>query len=259
MRLLTTSHTFQLRSSSSPVATAEPSDANKVDPTNRYLSHANIRRLEAEAIRDSMLMVSGRLDLTAFGEPVDGSENRRSVYVQASRNNPDPLLAVFDAPIPTNTKGRRHVTNVPAQALSMMNSEHVHEFARTFASRMKDEVATPEGRIERMIELALGRQPTSQELASAKAFLSEASSRDFRSRNQALIEAEISKLRASLSELQTKARKEELEREEREELNELREVAEEKIEKLNELAAAQDEWYELALAMFCMKEFIYLR
>ena len=127
LRLLTTSRTFQLSTSSSP-------RANTVDPTNQLLSHANLRRLEAEAIRDGMLMAAGRLDLTAFGEPVEGTENRRSVYVHVRRNVPDPLLAVFDAPIPTSTKGRRHVTNVPAQALSMMNSDYVHELCLLYTS-----------------------------------------------------------------------------------------------------------------------------
>jgi hypothetical protein len=230
-----------------------------VDPTNQFLSHASLRRLEAEAIRDSMLMASGRLDLTAFGEPVDGREDRRSVYVQASRNNPDPLLAVFDAPIPTSTKGRRHVTNVPAQALSMMNSDYVHVLARTFASRMKEEVTTSEKRIVRMFQLALGRRPLPRELASVKAFLAEASSREFKRRNRAPIEAEISKSQSRVSELQTKLREEELEPEEKEELNERREVAENEIENLSELAREQDEWYELALAIFGMKEFIYLK
>ena len=286
LRLLTTSRTFQL-------GTEPTVNASEVDPTNRLLSHANLRRLEAEVIRDSLLMVAGRLDLSPFGEPVDGTGDRRSVYVSVLRNNPDPLLAVFDAPIPTSTTGQRHVTNVPAQALSLMNSAYVHELAHAFAARVKDEnaTATNEERIARMFELALGRLPTSAESARANAFLDAASAVEFRNRNRERLEAEIAVLRARTAELEAERREEErLEREEleRERLAEGRVADEEdedeededeededeededersaegeeldrEIERLTKSANTTDAWHELALAIFCMKEFIFLR
>ena len=132
----------------------------------------------------------------------------------------------------------------------------MHELARTFASRVKEENATPEGRIARMFELALGRRPSPGELASAKAFLTTTASREFKGRNRVPIEAEIAKLRERIEELKNEGREERLEQEE---LKELRGVAEDEIAKLKGWANAKDEWYELALAVFSMKEFIYLR
>ena len=248
LRLMITSRTFQIRSSPSP-------DASKLDPANRLLSHANLRRLEAEAIRDSMLVAAGRLDLDPFGEPVEGVEDRRSVYVHVSRNNPDPLLAVFGAPIPTSTKGRRLVTNVPAQALSMMNSEYVHDLARAFAKRVKRESIDDGGRIARMFELGLGRKPSVEEVAATKVFLAAASQADFKNRNRRPLEHEIEQWRLKQREFDEEAREEKLDP------NEVKEGQEEfasEIEKLRQAAREQDEWYELALAVFCMKEFIYL-
>ena len=252
LRYLTTSRTFRLRSSPSAVA-------NRLDPENQFLSHANLRRLEAEAIRESMLMASGLLDLTEFGEPVDREEGRRSVYGHARRNNPDPLLSVFDAPIPTSTKGRRHVTNVPAQALSMMNSEYVHRLARAFAHRVKEEVTSEEDRIILMVTLALGREPSVGELGNAKTFLGVASGPEFKSRNREAFLAATARLRERIQRLDERRREDDLEQEERDELDELREVVEEEIAELKDRENAQDEWYELALAIFSLKEFIYVR
>ena len=247
LRLLTTSRTFQLASSPSSVATT-------LDPANQFLSHASLRRLEAEAIRDTMLLAAGRLDLEPFGEPVDGVENRRSVYVQVSRNNPDPLLAVFDAPIPISTRGNRLVTNVPAQALSMMNNDYVHDLARAFAGRVKRQSSDQGQRIVRMFELGLGRKPFAKEVERAKSFLAAASSPDFRRRNRGPIEREVEQWNENLREFLEAAEEEQLESEE---IAERHEEIEHEIQELRQ-AAEQDEWYELALAVFSMKEFIYL-
>ena len=113
---------------------SEPSpEAVEADPDNRLLQHANLRRLDAEAIRDSMLSVSGRLDPTMYGRsvpvhyaarhglnekgpergPVDG-DGRRSIYQEIRRNAANPFLQVFDQPKPASTRGQRDSTNVPA-------------------------------------------------------------------------------------------------------------------------------------------------
>ncbi|MCA9034081.1 MAG: PSD1 domain-containing protein [Planctomycetaceae bacterium] len=129
-----------------------------VDPTNALLHHAHVRRLEAEVIRDAILTVSGRLDPTSYGPPVpvyltefmqgrgrpgqsgplDGN-GRRSIYQSVNRNFLSPFLLVFDTPAPATSVGRRGTSNVPAQALIMMNSEFVTEQARVWSARLIQE------------------------------------------------------------------------------------------------------------------------
>lgn len=156
IRFLVTSETWQQASLPSELA------ANK-DPSNELLSHANVRRLEAEAIRDQFLAVSGNLDRTQFGPAAAGTSNRRSVYVSVIRNRMDPFLATFDAPVPFSTKGSRDVTNVPAQSLMLMNDKFVSGAAANFARRTES--------VEAMWMMALGRTPSAEELAAAEAFL----------------------------------------------------------------------------------------
>ena len=128
IRSIVLSRTWQLSSVPSAAATER-------DPDNRLLSHANVRRLEAEAIRDSMLAVSGLLQRRQFGPSVDGNAPRRSVYVQVIRNSLNPFLRAFDFPEPFSSKGRRDVTNVPAQSLMMMNDRQVTRFANAWVDR----------------------------------------------------------------------------------------------------------------------------
>jgi hypothetical protein len=156
-----------------------------------------VRRLEAEAIRDSILAVSGRLErekmfgpgvevhLTPFMEngytgeygrpkgsgPLDGA-GRRSVYLMVRRNFMNPMLTAFDAPPPLNTAGRRTVSNVPAQALILMNDPLVIEQAKLWAARIleRSEVDSA-GRVRRMYAEAFARPPTQAELAAALQFL----------------------------------------------------------------------------------------
>ena len=196
-----------------------------------------------------MLMVAGRLDTTPFGKPVDGRANRRSVYVRVIRNRLDPFLSVFDVPVPTSTVGRRNATNVPAQALAMMNAPLVIDLAGSFASRMgqEDPNGRPEQRITRMFELALGRLPRPEETARARAFLVEAAKDGSSHRNEQWAQAEIAKRRERIVSLTSKTDKREKVQVERE------------IEQLVQRAGTTDPWHELAHAIFCMKEFIYLR
>jgi hypothetical protein len=160
------------------------------DPNNLYLSHANLRRLEAEAIRDSLLSASGDLDRTLFGAPVGGESNRRSLYVAVIRNNLDPLLRSFDFPEPSSATGRRDVTNVPAQSLTLLNDPQVNRWATSLAESVMnvdanaehserqhaDRDAAPaagvdDARLERLFLTLLSRPPTEDELASARAYL----------------------------------------------------------------------------------------
>ena len=165
-----------------------------VDPQNLLFHRQNIKRLEGEAIRDSVLAISGRLDRTQFGPsvpvyltpfmqgrgrpaasgPLDGS-GRRSIYIAVRRNFLSPMMLAFDTPIPFSTVGRRNVSNVPAQALILMNDSFVTEQAQVWAKKLLADksLATSENRISRMYLEAFSREPTSEETAAALEFLAE--------------------------------------------------------------------------------------
>jgi hypothetical protein len=178
------SNTYRMSSAASEHAT-------RVDPQNVLLHHMPVRRLEGEAVRDAILAVSGRLDRTPYapivevhltefmegrgrpgdGGPLDGA-GRRSIYTKVRRNFLPPMMLAFDMPIPFNTIGRRSVSNVPAQALILMNDPFVVEQAQVWAQRvLKEPGLTPARRIDRMYREAFGRPPTEQETADASAFL----------------------------------------------------------------------------------------
>jgi len=168
IRLMVTSNTWQLDS-------RPPPEAQEFDPENRLLSHANVRRLEAEAIRDAQLAVSGGLSDQMFGPPAAGSSNRRSIYVEVKRNTLDPFLRVFDFPEPFATVGRRSATNVPAQSLSMMNDELVAQRAAAWAERVLSDqsVSDEPQRIQQMFRAAFGRPAALTERSRISAYLSD--------------------------------------------------------------------------------------
>src|SRR5262249_29583889 len=110
----------------------------KVDPQNRLWWRRPARRLEAEAIRDSMLAVSGALDATMYGPgTLDENAPRRSVYLTVKRSRMIPLLQMFDAPEAIQSIGGRQTTTVATQALAMMNSPFVRQRAGQFAQRVR--------------------------------------------------------------------------------------------------------------------------
>jgi hypothetical protein len=186
IRMLVLSRTYQM--SSRPIVP----DAEQVDPANLLFHRANVRRLEGEAIRDSMLEISGRLNRTMFGRsvpaylspysesrfqpntsgPLDG-DGRRSIYLEVRRNYLSPMLVVFDMPTPFTSIGRRNVSNVPAQALTMLNDPLVMDLARKWAKRVLSESPDqpPRQRIEQMYESSLCRLPTQTELRAAEEFI----------------------------------------------------------------------------------------
>jgi hypothetical protein len=151
------------------------------DPSNRLWHHYPTRRLEAEAIRDSMLVVSGRLDRAMGGPaidpyrraedkdkrlssgPVDGL-GRRSIYTKMTLMEPPRFLAIFNQPIPKLTVGRRDVTNVPDQALAMLNDPFVLNQAEYWAERLVGQQCNSiEDRVDLMWTEALGRLPDADE------------------------------------------------------------------------------------------------
>jgi hypothetical protein len=148
------------------------------DPDNRLISHAVTRRLEAEQVRDALLAVTGKLDLTAGGPSVAASEPRRTVYTKVKRNTRDPLLELFDAPESFTSTSQRNVTTTPMQALLMVNSPFMLRQAAALAERLRKEHAADEvARLDAAYRLTFGRPPTESERHRAVAFLDEQSKR----------------------------------------------------------------------------------
>lgn len=171
-------------------ASSANEDKAKSDPNQVWLSHAPVRRITAEALRDGILFSAGSLNEKRFGPsvpvhlipslsgrgrpgksgPEDG-DRRRSLYLETRRNFMQPFLQVFDAPLPATTMGRRPVSNVPAQALALLNDPFVIGQARLFAESLMELPA--EERLDAMYLRALARKPAADEGSAAHAFLSE--------------------------------------------------------------------------------------
>ncbi|WP_395748657.1 PSD1 and planctomycete cytochrome C domain-containing protein [Prosthecobacter sp.] len=161
-----------------------------VDPDNKYHWRMNQRRLEAEAIRDAMLAVSGTLNLY----PVDGSpvaragEGRqglisifrgemtskaytyRSIYIPIVRDQIPEMLSVFDYPDASLVNGDRDTTNVPSQSLYLMNNPQAQNAADAFAARIAKHQGSSAERLSYAYELAFGREPTAQEKTAISNF-----------------------------------------------------------------------------------------
>ena len=169
---------------------SQPSElARERDPQNRWLSHARLRRLEAEAIRDAILATSEELSPAMYGMgpnvyyttktegggpvgPLDG-DRRRSVWLRIRRNAHNPFLEAFDTPKPVSTRGRRDVTNVPAQSLTLLNDPFVIDQALKGARRVVRSGGSDLEKIESLYRRALGRSVTEDELAPAASFLAD--------------------------------------------------------------------------------------
>lgn len=159
--------------------TSTPSDAaTQKDPANALLSHAHVRRLDAEPIRDSLLSVAGALETKLYGPPVGVEVPRRSIYVHQRRNNLPALLTTFDAPKPFTTLGRRDITTVPAQSLTLLNDPGIVKLAGAWAQKTNNAGGTLEAKIGRMFITALGREATPTEMGRARDFLAASGTAD---------------------------------------------------------------------------------
>jgi len=150
-----------------------------IDPRNRLRWRADIRRLDAEQIRDAALAVSGELDPKAGGPSADANGTRRSVYTKLLRNSPNPVLKAFDAADGFNSTAQRNVTTTPTQALLMINGKWSSDRARAFAKRVDRIVAadlSPGADVRKQIVntawlLTYGREPELSESEAAVAYL----------------------------------------------------------------------------------------
>jgi hypothetical protein len=183
-------HRVMVNSAAYKQASRATPQAAERDPQNKLLHRQSVRRLEAEAIRDAILVVSGRLDRTLEGPgvlphltehqvgrgrpasgPLDGN-GRRSIYLQVRRNFLNPMFAAFDYPTPFTTIGRRSVSNVPAQALVLLNNPFVLQQAELWARRVLAAPGrTDRDRIVEMYRAAFGRDPEAGEVADALEFV----------------------------------------------------------------------------------------
>ncbi len=187
IRQMVLSSTYRQSSSSHP--DVSPGALAEVDPDNELLSRMPVRRLVGEAIRDSILTVSGQLDAAMYGPsiptyrtefmtgrggrksgPVDGAR-RRSVYGAVYRNFLSPFMLTYDVPNPFGPKGRRSVSNVPAQSLVMMNDPFVVEQSRLWAELIEESEGTSTEKIEGMYLAALGRPPSGEEMGRVQAYM----------------------------------------------------------------------------------------
>jgi hypothetical protein len=168
-------------------------EAARVDPDNRLLARFPLRRLDADAIRDAMLTVTGELDVRPGGPYVPTHRNesgevvvdesaagatRRSVYLQQHRTQIASFLDVFDAPSIVTTCTRRLPSTIPLQSLSLMNSDFVVTRAQKLAKRLERECqcgvgdqAGRDGRMIRAFLITIGRAPARDELDAARRFL----------------------------------------------------------------------------------------
>jgi hypothetical protein len=153
-------------------------ECQKVDPANALLWRANIRRLDFEAFRDSMLSMAGVLDPAVFGPPVnlvsEPYSRRRSVYGFIDRANLPDLLTQFDFANPNEPNSRRNSTIVPQQSLFLMNSPFTIVVIRYIRQRPEVQAALTRGEddgIHAIYRVVLQRTPTDLELAKARAFL----------------------------------------------------------------------------------------
>jgi hypothetical protein len=183
-RLIVTAATYRQSSHAVP-------QAMKVDAGNELLWRWSPQRLEAETFRDTVLAISGQLDLRLGGpgfrdftvssagdnetytvfDAVGPKFNRRSLYRTVVRSGTSPLLDILDCPDPSVPTPRRSVTTTPLQALTLLNSKFIEHYAARFAERLKREAADPAAQVRRAHALAFARLPRPEETAFGRDYI----------------------------------------------------------------------------------------
>jgi len=143
------------------------------DPDNALLWRAHRKRLPAESIRDGLLAMTGDLELTANKLPETGGERSRTLFSPVVRNELPTFLTVFDFADPELTTGRRSETNVPAQALYLLNDPFVRTATARIAERLAKQSTGDAALIDAAYRLILCRPATVEEVARAAAFLNQ--------------------------------------------------------------------------------------
>ena len=168
-------HRLILLSNTYRQANAPPSaKLQTVDPGNQLLARMNRRRLDLEALRDTILAVSGTLDPSLYGRPVNivANANRRTIYSIVDRLNLPGVFTTFDFALPDMSSPQRFETIVPTQALFLMNSPFVIEQARKLATRQEfEKLAGDEQRIRLLYQMLFQREPSGPDLQDGLAFL----------------------------------------------------------------------------------------
>lgn len=141
------------------------------DPENKFFWRAKVRRLDAEQIRDSMLQATGTLDSKMEGPSQSFSSKRKSIYLKVIRNNPSPLLKVFDTANGLVPTPQRDVTTTPLQALMMINGVDIELLARIWSRDNFDKAMNKEKLVQTAYQEFLGRNPSPEESTAAVGFL----------------------------------------------------------------------------------------
>ena len=188
-RLIVLSATY--RQTSTPSATSGLSSPVTVDADNRLLWRANRRRLDAEQLRDALLLLGGKLDRTMYGpgfqdfviekpqhsphyeyhlhDPNDPKSHRRSIYRFIVRSQPQPFMTTFDCADPSMQVDKRNESLSPLQALALLNNRLTLAMSEHFAERLSEH-GSVRRQIERAFLEAIGRRPNSDELPSLVAY-----------------------------------------------------------------------------------------
>jgi len=192
-KMIVTSYTYR------QVSTVERMDADvnpaRVDEDNRYLWRANRRRLEAEALRDVVLQVADKLNLTMGGpsfqdfviehpehsphyeyhlhDPEDPRTHRRSVYRFLVRSQPQPFMSTLDCADPSMRVDKRNESLSPLQALALLNNGFMVTMSKHFAKRLESDSQDRKVQVEQMLWLALGRPPQASERDALESYIQE--------------------------------------------------------------------------------------
>ena len=201
VREIALSHMYRLSS--------EVDDANAaIDGDNRYLWHVSRRRLDAEGIRDAIMMASGSMKLQrpegsiVANYPIsENGRNRtpdiaierpvRSVYLPVIRNGVDEFFTVFDFPDPSEVRGKRDVTTVPTQALFMMNSTFVAGQSKIAAQRLIDRLKNDRARVVAAYRRTLSRTPSRDEIKKTIQYVANATNDDRDGRSEVAAWSEV--------------------------------------------------------------------
>ena len=200
---LKTLHRLILTSAAWKQSTVRRPELDAVDPDNRLLGRMNIRRLEAETVRDSLLAISGQLNTAMYGKPapvspddvgqfviavdtrdsagrpsgkveaLNGQDLRRSIYVQVRRSMPLGVLEPFDLPRMTPNCEARNSSTSPAQALLMLNNSFPAQQAELLAARLQAATPDTSAQIQLAWKYIFARSPEANDIAAAMSFLTE--------------------------------------------------------------------------------------